>query len=55
MQITELGLTFDSALVDDFAVLLQQGYKKDAVVQKMGLPSDLFDAVVQAYFGSLEG
>jgi len=49
---TELGLTFDSALVDKFAVLLQQGYKKDAVVEKMALPQDLFDAVVQAYFAT---
>lgn len=51
MQITELGLTFDDSLVDNFAVLLQQGYKKDAVIEKMNLPNDLFDAVVQAYFG----
>jgi hypothetical protein len=50
---TELGLTFDYALVEQFAVLLQQGYKKDAVVEKMNLPQDLFDAVVQAYFAEI--
>ena len=47
---TELGLTFDYALVEKFAVLLQQGYRKEDVVQKMALPENLFQAVVQAYF-----
>lgn len=47
---TELGLTFDYALVEKFALLLQQGYRKEVVVEKMALPQDLFDAVVQAYF-----
>jgi hypothetical protein len=47
---TELGLTFDYALVEKFAVLLQEGYRKEAVIEKMNLPKDLFDAVVQAYF-----
>jgi hypothetical protein len=47
---TELGLTFDYALVEKFATLLQQGYRKEAVVEKMALPQNLFDAVVQAYF-----
>jgi hypothetical protein len=47
---TELGLTFDYALVEKFAVLLQEGYRKEAVIEKMNLSKDLFDAVVQAYF-----
>jgi hypothetical protein len=47
---TELGLTFDYALVEKFAVLLQEGYRIEAVIEKMNLPKDLFDAVVQAYF-----
>jgi hypothetical protein len=47
---TELGFTFSYELVEKFAVLLQQGYRKEAVVEKMNLPKDLFDAVVQAYF-----
>ena len=50
---TELGLTFDYALVEKFAVLLQQGYRKEAVVEKMALPENLFNAVVQAYFGEV--
>jgi len=50
---TELGLTFDYALVEKFAVLLQEGYRKEAVVEKMNLPKDLFDAVVQAYFAEI--
>lgn len=48
--VTELGLTFDYALVEKFALLLQQGYRKEVVVEKMALPEDLFQAVVQAYF-----
>jgi hypothetical protein len=50
---TELGLTFDYALVEKFAVLLQEGYKKEAVVEKMNIPQDLFDAVVQSYFAEI--
>jgi len=50
---TELGLTFDSALVEEFASLLQQGYQKEAVIKKMNLPEDLFIAVVQSYFASI--
>jgi hypothetical protein len=50
---TELGLTFDYALVEKFAVLLQEGYRKEVVVEKMALPEDLFDAVVQAYFAEI--
>ena len=50
---TELGFTFDYALVEQFAVLLQEGYRKEAVVEKMNLPQDLFDAVVQAYFAEI--
>jgi hypothetical protein len=51
---TELGLTFDSALVEQFAELLQQGYRKNEVVKQMNLPKDLFDAVAQAYFAEVQ-
>ena len=50
---TELGLTFNNALVEKFAILLQQGCSEEVVVEKMNLSKDLFNAVVQAYFAEI--
>ena len=54
-QYEELGIVFDGALLDQFIVLNQQGYSAARVQEIMNLPEDLFAAVVQAYFGEMEG
>lgn len=53
--IEELGIQFDSSLLDQFIVLNQQGYSAKQVEEIMNLPKNIFQAVVQAYFGSVEG
>jgi hypothetical protein len=49
--ITELGVTFNADLLDQFIVLNQQGYSSQQVQEKMNLPQDVWFAVVQSYFG----
>lgn len=49
--ITELGVTFDADLLEQFIVLNQQGYSADKVKEIMNLPDNVWFAVVQAYFG----
>jgi hypothetical protein len=49
--ITELGVTFNADLLDQFIVLNQQGYSAQRVQEIMNLPQDVWFAVVQAYFG----
>jgi hypothetical protein len=47
---TELGYTFDSSLLDEFANLVRSGYKPEQVKQRLAVEDGLFQAVVQAYF-----
>jgi hypothetical protein len=49
--VTELGITFNAELLEQFIVLNQQGYSAKRVEEIMNLPKDVFSAVVQAYFG----
>jgi hypothetical protein len=49
--ITELGVTFNADLLEQFTALNQQGYSAKRVEEIMNLPKDVWDAVVQAYFG----
>lgn len=49
--ITELGVTFDADLLEQFIVLNQQGYSAEKVKEIMNLPDNVWFAVVQAYFG----
>jgi hypothetical protein len=49
--ITELGVTFNADLLEQFTVLNQQGYSAKRVEEIMNLPKDVWFAVVQAYFG----
>jgi hypothetical protein len=49
--ITELGVTFNADLLDQFIVLNQQGYSAKQVQEIMNLPEDIWFAVIQAYFG----
>ena len=51
---TELGYTFNSSLLDQFANLVRSGYKPDQVKQRLGVEDGLFDAVVQAYFSECQ-
>jgi hypothetical protein len=53
MQIEELGISFDSSLLDQFIVLNQEGYSAQRVQEIMNLPQEVFSAVVQAYFGEI--
>lgn len=53
MTITELGVTFNADLLDQFIVLNQQGYSTERVKEIMNLPEDVWYAVVQAYFGEV--
>ena len=55
MLLKELGVEFDSSLLEDFIVLNQKGYDAKRIEEMMNLPKDVFQAVVQAYFGELEG
>ena len=55
MLLQELGVTFDSDLLDQFVVLNQQGYRASRIVEIMDLDRDVMAAVVQAYFSALEG
>ena len=55
MMLTELGVTFDSDLLEDFIVFNQQGYDPKTIEEMMNLPKDVFQAVVQAYFAEVEG
>ena len=50
-KITELGVTFNADLLDQFIVLNQQGYSAKRVQEIMNLPQDVWFAVVQSYFG----
>jgi hypothetical protein len=49
--ITELGVTFNADLLEQFIVLNQQGYSAQKVQEIMNLPQDVWFAVVQSYFG----
>jgi hypothetical protein len=54
MLLQELGVTFDSDLLDQFIELVQQGYKADQIRETMNLSEDVMAAVVQAYFSALQ-
>ena len=49
--ITELGVTFNADLLEQFVVLHQQGYSGQQVKEIMSLPEDVWFAIAQAYFG----
>jgi hypothetical protein len=49
--ITELGVTFNADLLEQFTVLNQQGYSAKRIEEILNLPQDVWFAVVQAYFG----
>ena len=55
MKLKELGIFFDSELLDQFIVLNKQGYSPKKVEEIMNVSKDVFQAVVQAYFGEMEG
>ena len=47
MMLTELGVTFDSDLLEDFIVFNQQGYDPKTIEEMMNLPKDVFQALEQ--------
>ena len=51
--ITELGITFNAELLEQFIVLNQQGYSAQRVKEIMSLPEDVWLAVVQSYFAEI--